>query len=293
MKLVQISDFKIGSTIQGFYFCKDKNLRHAKNGELFIDLIFSDSTGRISGKLWDLVDDFNDRFERGDPVAVKGEVTRFNDSLQLKVLNINKATTSQYSCYGFSNELLIKQVSEPIEILWKRMLKITKTLSFPYKELIQLIIKAHKKKIEMIPASLDLHYPIKGGFLKHIVTMIEMAVDILPHYPHLNRNLVLSGLILHDIGKIESFNDDIIFDYSNAGKIVGDLGLGLDILRKAVNVIEGFPKQILFKLEHIILMGEEVRDLSSFNKVKFPEATLIKSLCVLDAHMYMAFSSFE
>ena len=90
MKLVQISDFKIGSTIQGFYFCKDKNLRHAKNGELFIDLIFSDSTGRISGKLWDLVDDFNDRFERGDPVAVKGEVTRFNDSLQLKVLNINK-----------------------------------------------------------------------------------------------------------------------------------------------------------------------------------------------------------
>ena len=104
---------------------------------------------------------------------------------------------------------------------------------------------------------------------------------------------MLSGLILHDIGKIESFNDDIIFDYSNAGKIVGDLGLGLDILRKAVNVIEGFPKQILFKLEHIILMGEEVRDLSSFNKVKFPEATLIKSLCVLDAHMYMAFSSFE
>lgn len=293
MKLIQISDFKIGNTIQGFYFCKDKNLRYAKNGELFIDLTFSDSTGIISGKLWNLVENFNERFDKGDPVAVKGEVTKFNDSIQLKVLNINKATANQYSCYGFSNELLIKQVSEPIEILWKRMLKITKTLSIPYKKLIQLIIKNYEMKIKIIPASLDLHYPIKGGFLKHIVTMLEMAVDILPNYPDLNRDLVLSGLILHDIGKIESFNDDIMIDYSNAGKIVGDLGLGLDILRKTVNLIDGFPKQVLFKLEHVILMSQEVKDLSAFNKLKFPEATLIKSLCVLDTHMYMALSSFE
>ena len=85
----------------------------------------------------------------------------------------------------------------------------------------------------------------------------------------------------------------IMIDYSNAGKIVGDLGLGLDILRKTVNLIDGFPKQILFQLEHVILMSQEVKDLSAFNKLKFPEATLIKSLCVLDTHMYMALSSFE
>ena len=113
--------------------------------------------------------------------------------MKILLIGIPKISQSFKIFYGFSNDLLIKQVSEPIETLWKRMLKITKTLSFPYKKLIQLIIKNHENKIKMIPASLDSHYPIKGGFLKHIVTMIEMAVEILPNYPDLDRNLVLSA----------------------------------------------------------------------------------------------------
>ena len=75
MKLIQISDFKIGRSIQGFYLCREKNIRHTRSGDLFLDMIFSDSTGSIPGKLWDLADQFQDRFERGDPVAVKGKVS--------------------------------------------------------------------------------------------------------------------------------------------------------------------------------------------------------------------------
>ena len=101
MKLTQISDFKIGRSIQGFYLCKEKHLRHTRSGDLFLDLIFSDSTGMMPGKLWDLVDQFQDRFESGDPVAVKGKVIEFNDKIQLTVTQVNQATEMQYGKYGY------------------------------------------------------------------------------------------------------------------------------------------------------------------------------------------------
>ena len=83
MKLIQISNFKLGRSVQGFYLCKEKHLRHTRNGDLYLDLMLTDATGIIPGKMWELVNNFQNRFESGDPVAVKGKVGEFNDLLQL------------------------------------------------------------------------------------------------------------------------------------------------------------------------------------------------------------------
>ena len=96
MKLTQISDFKIGRSIQGFYLCKEKHLRYTRNSDLYLDLVLSDSTGIIQSKMWALVDNFEHRFDSGDPVAVKGKVGEFNDILQLIVTQINLASNEQY-----------------------------------------------------------------------------------------------------------------------------------------------------------------------------------------------------
>jgi 3'-5' exoribonuclease len=136
MKLTQIVDFKLGRSIQGFFICKEKHLRFTRNGDLYLDLVLSDSTGIIQSKMWDLVDEFQDRFNGGDPVAVKGKVGEFNELQQLTVTQINLASSHQYGKYGFSPELLLKSVDEPLDELWSRLLKILKSIKKPLRDLV-------------------------------------------------------------------------------------------------------------------------------------------------------------
>ncbi len=102
MKLTNISEFKLGRSIQGFYICKEKHLRNTRNNDLYLDLVLADASGTIKGKMWDMINDFQNRFRIGDPVAVKGKVSEFNDKLQLTITLINRASSKQYGQYGFS-----------------------------------------------------------------------------------------------------------------------------------------------------------------------------------------------
>lgn len=288
--LRQISNFKVGQLISGFFICKQKYVKTTKNGDFYLDLVLSDSTGIVMAKLWDAVELFEDRFNVGDAVAIKGRVAEFNGNLQLTIQNINKAIHGQYSCYGFSDELLIRKVEESIEDLWSRLFELIKTLSSPYKKLIKLILKRNEKKIKNIPASIDFDYALKGGYLKKIVILLEMAIDILPKFTALDRNLVISGLIIHDIGKVEIFNDELMINYSESGELLGSIGIGLNILNKTALMINDFPKNILIRLEHIIIMDVNKSDLDDLALAKFPEAVFIKSLYSLTLSMDRAIS---
>ena len=292
MKLIQISDFKIGRSIQGFYLCREKHLRHTRSGDLFLDMIFSDSTGTIPGKLWDLADKFQDRFESGDPVAVKGKVTQFNEKLQLTATQVNQATDRQYGKYGFSPDLLIKTVKEPVDDLWKRLGMLIDTLPNPYKKLIQFIFRKHKQKIRIIPGSVQ-HHPVRGGFLKHLVASAEISMDVLLYYPALDRDLVLCGLLLHDIGKVEGINDDLQPGYTDTGRLIGIVALSVDILREASSSFKNFPEDILLKLEHIILSHEGGGNPGVLGTPRFPEALFVQYMDSLDGRMNLMLDAIE
>ena len=128
MKLTNISDFKLGGLVQGFYICKVKHLRNTRNNDLYLDLVLADASGTIKGKMWDMINNFQNRFRIGDPVAVKGKVSEFNDKLQLTITLINRASSRRYGHYGYSPEMLVKKVDEPIIDLWNRLSKTVKTI---------------------------------------------------------------------------------------------------------------------------------------------------------------------
>ena len=285
MKLIQISDFQLGHSIQGFYLCKEKHLRLTRTGDLFLDMIFSDSTGTIPGKLWDLVDQFQNRFQSGDPVVVKGKVTEFNDKLQITVTKVNQATDKKYGKYGFSPDLLIKTVAEPVDDLWKRLSTVIATLPNPYKRLTKSIFCEYEQKIRVIPSSVRYHHPIRGGFLKHLVTTAEISLDILPYYPVLNKDLVLCGILLHDIGKVKSINDDLQPGYTDAGRLIGNVALGIEILREATLSFKKFPEEILLQLEHIILSYKGGNDAGAIETPRLPEAVFVYYIVALDCRM--------
>jgi len=286
VKLIQISDFKLGRSIQGFFICKEKHLRFTRNGDLYLDLLLSDATGVIQGKMWDLVDEFQDRFNMGDPVAVKGKVGAFNELQQLTVTHINLASSHQYGKYGFSSELLLRSVDEPLDELWNRLLNILKSINKPLRNLVSVIINEYAEKIRTMPASAN-HHPIRGGFLKHLVTTGEMASDLLRHYPALNSDLILVGIILHDIGKVKSINDDLIPSHTDVGKLIGHIVIGRDIVIKKAKKMGNINQETLIKLEHIILSHHYSSEMRSAILSKLPEALFVHYINRLDEKMML------
>ena len=141
MKLSTISSFKAGTSIRGFYICKEKSHRNTKNGDSYLDLMLQDKTGRISAKIWDDVSHYDDLFKVSEPVAVKGKVEDYNSRTQLVVQQIKRADDKTYQKYGFSLNQLIEKVEEPIDELWISLLSSVKTLKNPYKKLISSILK--------------------------------------------------------------------------------------------------------------------------------------------------------
>ena len=293
MKLTQIIDFKSGRSIQGFFICKEKHLRYTRNGDLYLDLVLSDATGVIQSKMWDLVNDFQDRFNGGDPVAVKAKVGEFNDSLQLTITQINLASSEQYGKYGFSPDLLIKSVDESLNELWKRFSKLYKSIKKPLCELVSIIIKDNAEKIRTMPASVNHHHPVRGGFLKHLVTTGEMASDLLRHYPAINRDLVLAGIILHDIGKVKSINDDLIPSHTDEGKLIGHIVLGRDMLMETARKLGHIPQEALIKLEHIILYHQGSPAKGSVTYPQFPEALIVHYIDQLDGRIILMQDAIE
>ena len=248
---------------------------------MFIDITFSDSTGVITGKLWDLVEEYRDRFQKGDPVAVKGKITNFNDTLQLTVSQINKATDSQYNKYGLSNNILIKQIKESTDDLWKYIITIINSLDHPYKEVTYNIYKENEKKIKSIPMSIDDAEIVRGSFLKSLFITSNILLDVLHYYPNINKNLVISGLLLQNIGKIRCINDDLQVSYTDEGILIGYKNLGIEILHQAVAAINTFPKDVLLQLEHVILYSN-TEDISSNIKAQLPEVLFLKYISKLD-----------
>ena len=187
----------------------------------------------------------------------------------------------------------MKKVDEPIDSLWKRLIKISNTLKQPYKDLVTTIFNQYKDKIQTMPASVNHHHPVFGGFLKHMVTTSEISMEILKHYPSLDRDLLLSGILLHDIGKVKSINEDLVPGHTDEGKLIGHIVLGRDIVLDTARSMKKFPEDILTKLEHIILSNQGTPEEGSAAVPRFPEALFVYYIDKLDARLNLMLNAIE
>ena len=133
--IVPISKFKVGETIQGFYLCVEKHLRHTRAGDLYLDLVLRDQTGQVHGKVWDKVSEYDEKFDSGNAVAIKGEVDLFMDRPQLTVKRINKATVQNYARYGFDPALVVPTAKADPKVMWKEAMAIIKSIKNPFLKL--------------------------------------------------------------------------------------------------------------------------------------------------------------
>ena len=284
-KLSSIENFKEGNSIQGFYLCVQKHIRHTRSGDLYLDLELRDISGHISGKIWDTVSELNEKFEAGDAVVVSGDVESFMDRPQLVVRKINKATVQHYSRYGFDPAHIVPtSKKDPIK-MWNEIEDIINGMKNEYlQSLVATIYKSNKKQLMIHPASVKMHHNFRSGFLEHILTMAQIAKKISPLYS-VELDLVLAGVLLHDIGKLKEINSEYEAEYTDEGNLIGHIVIGRDMVLSAINKIRKFPEDLSQKMEHIILSHQGKYEWQSPKMPSFPEALLVHMIDIMDAKM--------
>ena len=235
-----IANFKDGDSIQGFYLCVEKHLRHTRSGDLFLDLQLRDRTGSINGKIWDNVDKLNEKFKAGDPVAVSGNVDSFKERSQLIVKKINRASVQYYGRYGYDPSLIVPASSRNPNDMWKAITKIIRSIkSNPLRKLVSMIYRENKEILLVHPASVKMHHNYRSGFIEHVLSMAEIANQLAVHY-QLDRDLLIAGVFLHKIGKIIEISSDLESKYTDEGNFIGHIVIGRYIVRSAAKKYHKF-----------------------------------------------------
>lgn len=283
--ITQISSFKEGTSIQGFYLCVEKHLRHTRAGDLYLDLILRDNSGTVPAKIWDKVDEFNEKFYAGNPVAIKGNIESFKDRLQLVIKKINIASVKNYGRYGFDPSLIVPTSPYNPNKMWKRVVQIIGKMKNPFlKKVVSNIFREHKDKLLIHPASVMMHHNYRSGFLEHILSMAKIAEKLTPLYK-LDQDLVMAGVLLHDIGKLTEISSSLEAEYTDEGNFIGHIVIGRDMVREASGKIKGFPKILQQQLEHIILSHQGKFEWQSPKQPSFEEALLVHFIDNMDAKM--------
>ena len=292
-QITPIQKFKEGATIQGFYLCVEKHLRHTRTGDMYLDLVLRDRTGQISAKVWDKVEEYQHKFTSGDPVAAAGVVESFHDRLQLVVKRINKATIQSYARYGFDPALVVPASKRDPKEMWQELMEIAKGIENRYlRRLVGLIYRENKKELMIHPASILSHYSYRSGLLESILSMATIGSSIGNSFD-LDKDVLMAGILLHDMGKLKELSAGLETDCTNEGNFLGHTVLSRDIVREATGKIKGFPASLQLKLEHMILAHRGRLEWRDNLKPNNPEALLLHLIHNLDKQMNLMKKSIE
>lgn len=248
----QLSD---GEVIDEVFLVADKQLRTNRNGNLFLQLELRDRTGSMSARLWNASENHFRMFEAGDLLHVKGRVQLFQGALQMILSHIAPAEVEKADLTDF-----LPHSEQDISKLLDRLRTLLNVRNHHLRALIECFLIDDRFMTDFcrVPAGIKNHHAYVGGLLEHVVQMLEVADRILPLYPELDRDLLMTGIFLHDIGKVRELACDRSLSYTDEGQLVGHITIGVELLGEKVKLVpeltgEPFPTELLLRLKHMIL----------------------------------------
>jgi 3'-5' exoribonuclease len=278
-----------GESIEEVYMVTDKQLRTNRQGNFFLLLELRDRTGSISARLWNANDQQFRAFNEGDFLRIKGKVQLFQGALQVLFTHFDRVDPSQVALEDF-----VPRVEQDIHRLFDRLRQFLLKLGDPHLRALAecfLMDDAFVAGFCKAPAGVRNHHAYLGGLLEHVVTMLDIADRIAPLYPELNRDLLMMGVFLHDIGKIHELSYDRVFGYTDEGQLVGHIDLGVEMLNEKVAKVpdltgEPFPQETLYRLKHMIVSHHGTYEFGSPRLPMTPEAIALHYLDNLDAKVH-------
>lgn len=249
MKYIQ--DLREGERISQVYLCKNKTVATTKMGKNYYSLLLQDKTGTIDGKVWDLNNGI-DHFESMDYIQIDGDVTSFSNSLQINIKRIRRAREGEYQTKDY-----FPVSSKDIDTMYKELLGYVNHVKNEYlnKLLSSFFVedKAFAQRFKEHSAAKSVHHGFIGGLLEHTLSVTKLCYFYCQQYPMLNKDLLLTAAMFHDIGKLEELSDFPENDYTDDGQLLGHIVIGCEMLAARIYTIPGFPKKTASELRHCIL----------------------------------------
>lgn len=289
MKSIYVRDIKAGEKIKASFLVMEKNLAYSQKGAPYLSVKLRDRSGDIEGRVWDNVAALDPLFRKGDIVAVQGRAVSYRDATQLAVLDIRKIEETGIDPWDY-----FPATKGDVEAMFAELAGYAGTLENPWlKKLLEGFLGDDElaARLKRAPAAKGFHHAYLGGLLEHTLSMVRILDFLARHYPTTNRDMLIAGGILHDIGKIEEFTYDRAIDYSTPGRLVGHILLGVEMVDRKIASIDGFPADLALEIKHVVLAHHGELDFGSPKRPKTVEALIVHFVDDLDAKV-MAFRDF-
>lgn len=271
-----------------FLVC-EKQLRANRQGNLYLHLELRDKTGVVGARLWNANEALASRFEAGDYLLAKGKVQVFQGALQIILAHIEVVSPHEIDPAEF-----LPRSSSDAGKLTARLREVLMGMANPHLRALAecfLIDDGFLRKYTLAPAGVKNHHAYQAGLLEHVVSMMNVTVRIADLYPDLDRDLLLMGIFLHDVGKIDELSYERSFSYTDEGQLLGHLVMGVALLREKVKtaeelVGEPFPRELRLRLEHMIVSHHGTHEFGSPKLPMTVEAVALHYLDNFDAKIH-------
>ena len=272
-----------GDTISEVYFCKNKVDAKTKAGKSYYSVYLQDKTGVIDGKIWDLNNGI-EHFETNDYIKIDGVVTSFNGSLQLNIKRVRRADEREYDVSDY-----MPVTKNDSDKMYDELLGMIDSISNKYlKELLKSFFVEDKAFIEVFrkhSAAKSVHHGFIGGLLQHSLSVAKLCDYIAGNYYAVNRDLLITSALLHDIGKTIELSSFPLNDYTDEGQLIGHIVEGAMMVRGKIDKIEGFPKVLSDEVIHCILAHHGELEYGSPKKPAIIEAQALSLAANMDAKL--------
>ena len=290
--IADLANFDEGKLFDGFFLVLVKQQRTTKTNKPYLSLILGDKTGQLEGRVW-MPDDprIARDFERGDIVKARGSASRFDDRLQMKVDQLRKASPGEVD-----KSDMMPSTTYDVALLWRQLEGFVASFSNADLKLLLTTLLADPALAEAYreaPAAKQLHHAWLGGLLEHVISLLTLADRVAPHYPVLDRDLLLTGVILHDIGKIRELSWEIGFEYTIEGTLLGHIQIGTALAERTIDSLPNFPPKLKILVLHMILSHHGKLEFGSPKLPMIPEALVLNFLDDLDAKMQAVQGEFD
>lgn len=284
MKEIFVQDLEADARITSFFLVQAKEVRAKKSsGEPYLALALSDSSGSIEAKMWDNVEEVADTFERDDFVKVRAAVQVYRDKLQLIVHKLRRAEEAEVDLSDF--------IPHTKRDIGQMFAEVTATVAGFENVHLKALLEAFLEdpefadRLKVAPAAKSLHHAFLGGLLEHVVSLLNLAKLVASNYDYLDLELLQTGVVLHDLGKVEELTYGRSFGYGDDGQLLGHITIVLQWIDRKCRELPNFPPKLRRLVEHMVLSHHGRYEFGSPKLPMFPEALALSYIDDLDSKL--------
>lgn len=273
-----------GETIRNIYLCKGKRSAETRNGKPYDNLILQDKTGTLDGKIWDPNSSGIADYDEKDFIEVFGEIISYNGNLQMNIRQLRVAQEEEYTPADF-----MPTSEKSVEGMYGELMQYGAQVGNPYlQKIIQYYFvenEAFIRRFKGHSAAKSVHHGFAGGLLEHTLSVVKLCEYYVGAYPILNKDLLYTAAMCHDIGKTEELSSFPDNDYTDDGQLLGHIVIGVEMMDDAIRTIDGFPRKLASELKHCIIAHHGELEYGSPKKPALAEALALNFADCTDAKM--------